>query len=64
LTFRTMAYLERKLKEENSMPLKQERQKVCMIGSPASPVRTVKPGLAEPKFPVVKGAPIATYLKR
>lgn len=54
MTFRTMANLERKLEEKNSMPLKRERQKVCTISRPASPVRMVKPGLAKPKFPVVK----------
>ncbi len=46
-------YLAGKPKGDNSMLEKQESAKICSVVRPASPVRMVKPGLVEPKFPVV-----------
>ncbi len=46
-------YLASKDKGDRSMSEKQGSAKVCSVVWPASPVRMVKPGLAEPKFPVV-----------
>ena len=57
-------YLERKLKGDNSMSEKQASVKVCSVVRPASTVRMVKPGLVEPKFPVVIRLPTAAYLTR
>jgi len=49
-----MAYLERKLKEDNSLPLKRRILEGMYNTRFASPVRMVKPELVEPKFPTVK----------
>jgi hypothetical protein len=57
-------HLERKLKGDNSMSEKQASVKVCSVVRPASSVRMVKPGLVEPKFPVVIRLPTAAYLTR
>lgn len=46
-------YLAGKPKGEISMSVKQVSTKVCSVVRPASPVRMAKPGLVEPKFPVV-----------
>ncbi len=46
-------HLAEKPKGDNSMAEKQVSAKVCSVVRPASPVRMVKPGLVEPKFPVV-----------
>ncbi len=46
-------HLAGKPKGDRSMSEKQASAKVCSVVRPASPVRMVKPALAEPKFPVV-----------
>ncbi len=47
-------YLAGKPKGNSSMSEKQASAKVCSVVWPVSPVRMVKPGLVEPKFPVAK----------
>jgi len=57
-------YLAGKPKGDNSMSEKQASAKVWSVVRPASPVCMVKPGLVEPKFPVVNARPTAAYLTR
>lgn len=59
---RTMPYLEEKSEGETSMALKQDDQKVCMVGL-ASPVRMVKSILIEPKPPAVQPVPHRSILE-